>query len=110
VHESCQRVEAGRTPLDVETLLGEVDWAVRHEDCLAARDFFLRRTDLGYGPHSVAESARERVLERLANALAWPRERLDAEREDLARALAGLHAWRTETPQLEPSPLALDPR
>jgi len=48
VEEVCRRAEQGFTALDGETLLGEVDWAVRHEDCLGARDFFLRRTDLGY--------------------------------------------------------------
>jgi len=109
VEECCQRAEEGRTPLDPETLLGEVDWAVRHEDCLAARDFFLRRTDLGYGVAGSSEAVRERVLERLAGALSWPSEKLRAEREDLARALAGLHAWRTEVPRTVPGKLALEP-
>jgi len=109
VQESCQRAEEGRTPLDAETLLGEVDWAVRHEDCLAARDFFLRRTDLGYGPRAALETVRERVLERLAHALSWPSEKLRAEREDLARALAALHAWRSEATQSIPAELALKP-
>jgi glycerol-3-phosphate dehydrogenase len=109
VQEFCQRVEEGRTPLDPETLLGEVDWAVRHEDCLAARDFFLRRTDLGYGPRAALEAVRERVLERLADALSWSSERLRAEREDLGQALAALHAWRAEATQSEPPALALKP-
>lgn len=109
VQELCQRAEEGRTPLDPETLLGEVDWAVRHEDCLAARDFFLRRTDLGYGPRAALEAVRERVLERLAHALSWPGEKLRAEREDLGQALAAMHAWRAEATQPEPPAFALKP-
>jgi glycerol-3-phosphate dehydrogenase len=96
VEEHCQRSEGGRTPLDAETLLGEVDWAVRHEDCLAARDFFLRRTDLGFGPRAEVAALRERVLERLAQALGWNSDRLASERADLERALAAAHAWRDE--------------
>jgi glycerol-3-phosphate dehydrogenase len=96
VQELCQRLEAGRSPLDPETLLGEVDWAVRNEDCLAARDFFLRRTDLGYGPRTGLHAMKERVLERLASALSWSSERLRVEREDLTRALSELQAWREE--------------
>ncbi len=96
VGELCQRVEAGRTALDAETLLGEVDWAVRHEDCLAARDFFLRRTDLGYGLGGRDPAVRERVLERLAAALGWTGARLALEREDLEHTLAAQHAWRSE--------------
>jgi len=94
VQEFCRRVEQGYSPLDAETLLGEVDWAVRHEDCLGAQDFFLRRTDLGYGPRREIEALRERVLERLASALSWSGPRLAEEREDLTRALARRHAWR----------------
>jgi len=109
VQEACQRVEEGRTPLDPETLLGEVDWAVRHEDCLAAHDFFLRRTDLGYGSHGALEAVRERVLERMASVLSWSSEKLRSEREDLARALATLDAWRSEATQPVPPRLALKP-
>jgi glycerol-3-phosphate dehydrogenase len=94
VAEACQRAEEGRAPLDAETLLGEVDWAVRHEDCLSARDFFLRRTDLGLGPRAAVEAVQERVLTRLASALGWSSERLQAEREELARALDAHDAWR----------------
>jgi glycerol-3-phosphate dehydrogenase len=109
VQESCQRAEEGRAPLDPETLLGEVDWAVRHEDCLAACDFFLRRTDLGYGSHGRLETVRERVLERLASALSWSSEKLRSEREELARGLAALDAWRSEATQPVPAPLVLKP-
>jgi glycerol-3-phosphate dehydrogenase len=98
VAETCQRAEQGRAPLDPETLLGEIDWAVRHEDCLAAQDFFLRRTDLGYGPRERVASIEELALARLAERLGWDSERLDAERDDLERALAALHAWRLEVP------------
>jgi len=109
VQEFCGRVEQGRAPLDAETLLGEVDWAVRHEDCLGARDFFLRRTDLGHGPRAEVEAARERVLERLASALAWSSERLAEERADLARALAAAHLWRGEGAPAPPPEVALKP-
>lgn len=113
VGEFCQRVEEGRSALDPETLLGEVDWAVRHEDCLAARDFFLRRTDLGYGlghgPRAVGEAVRERVLARLAAALSWSRAKLAAEREDLERALSAQHAWRDEGARPMSAPAALKP-
>jgi len=94
VGEVCQRLEGGRAALDAETLLGEVDWAVRQEECLGAEDFFLRRTDLGYGPRAEVEALGERVLARLAEALSWGGERLAAERDDWRAALARLHAWR----------------
>ena len=81
-------------PLDPETLLGEVDWAVRHEDCLSARDFLLRRTDLGYTRRVHDADWLARVLERLAHALGWSHERQEAERRALDEALQGLHAWR----------------
>ncbi len=109
VGEFCQRSEEGHAPLDPETLLGEVDWAVRHEDCLGACDFFLRRTDLGYGPAASSMAVRARVLERLANALAWPRARLIAEREELERALHSQHAWRAEAPRGAAPPAELKP-
>jgi glycerol-3-phosphate dehydrogenase len=96
VQELCQRVEEGRSALDPETLLGEVDWAVRHEDCLAATDFFLRRTDLGHAPRATLRAAKARVLERLASALAWSSERQRAEAAELDAALDALHAWRAE--------------
>ena len=99
--------------LDAETLLGEVDWAVRHEDCLGARDFFLRRTDLGYAlghePRASLATVRERVLERLANALAWPSARLAAEREELEHALRAQHAWREESSRTTAPAVALKP-
>ena len=93
VAEACQRAESGRAPLDVETLLGEIDWGVRQEDCLSARDFFLRRTDLAYTSAS-HEASLERVVERMANLLGWPRERQEQERRNLQLALEGLSAWR----------------
>jgi glycerol-3-phosphate dehydrogenase len=96
VQELCQRVEEGRSALDPETLLGEVDWAVRHEDCLAATDFFLRRTDLGHAPRATLRAAKARVLERLASALAWSSERQRAEAAELDAARDALHAWRAE--------------
>lgn len=94
VAEHCQRAESGRSPLDPETLLGEVDWAVRHEDCLSPRDFFLRRTDLGYTAQAHDGALLERVLERMADALGWSRERQEGERRALRAALQNLQAWR----------------
>ena len=98
VEEFCQRSEQGRSPLDEETLLGEIDWSVRFEDCLAAQDFFLRRTDLGYARAERAQASAPIVLERLARRLGWDAARAQREREDLELALAGLHAWRREAP------------
>ena len=109
VREFCRRVEEGHLALDPETLLGEVDWAVRHEDCLAARDFFLRRTDLGYGPRDAVESVTDRVLERMATTLTWSEEKKSAERDELRRALDGLHAWRHEGSTAVAPPLVLKP-
>ncbi len=105
VDEFCQRAEQGRSALDPETLLGEVDWAVRHEDCLRAQDFFLRRTDIGYAGSHAARASFEPVLERLAGLLSWNAERSREEREDLRRAVEGLQAWR-EAPAPARAPLA----
>jgi glycerol-3-phosphate dehydrogenase len=96
VAETCQRSEEGRAALDAETLLGEVDWAVRHEDCLGAHDFFLRRTDLGYARAAREPDVRARVLTRLARLLTWSEARLAAERAELEDALAAREAWRHE--------------
>ncbi len=109
VEEACQRAEAGRSALDGETLLGEVDWAVRHEDCLTAEDFVLRRTDLFYGPATEVAGACDRVVERLAERLGWNGGRAARERAELLRALAAHQAWRGEprkpfaARELEPS-------
>jgi glycerol-3-phosphate dehydrogenase len=74
---------------------GEVDWAVRHEDCLSAADFFLRRTDLGYGARAEVEALAPRVLARLAENLSWASERQTRGAVEVGgRALARLHAWR----------------
>ena len=94
VAELCGRVEEGRRALDAETLLGEVDWAVRFEDCLAAEDFLLRRTDLGYGPRERVEGLLGDILERLAGKLAWTAERLAEEERAVRTVLEGLHGWR----------------
>jgi glycerol-3-phosphate dehydrogenase len=96
VEELCGRVEEGRSALDEETLLGEVDWAVRHEDCLTAQDFFLRRTDLGYGPRDKVEAVEGRVLERLARTLAWSQDRLSRETRQWRERLGTLHAWQVD--------------
>jgi glycerol-3-phosphate dehydrogenase len=94
VAEACRQDASAREPLDPETLLGEVDWAVEHEDCLSARDFFLRRTDLGYTRQTLDERLLASVCERLARGLGWSRERAEADRRALRSAFDGLHAWR----------------
>jgi glycerol-3-phosphate dehydrogenase len=94
VERLCAGVADGRRALDPETQLGELDWAVAHEDCLSAEDFLLRRTDLAYGPRTAAEEAGRAVLERLARLSAWSAPRQAEEARRLERALARIHAWR----------------
>jgi glycerol-3-phosphate dehydrogenase len=96
VSEACERAQEGRRALSPDTLLGEVDWAVREEDCLTGEDFFFRRTDLGLEPRAVAEAAGPVVLERLAELLTWTPERLRTEREALQDCIARRHRWRAE--------------
>ena len=98
VVEACGRAEQGRLALDHETLLGEVDWAVRFEDCLTPVDFYFRRTDLGYGPRDAARANAPMVLERLAGLLAWDADTQARERQSLLEKLDEPHAWRAETP------------
>jgi glycerol-3-phosphate dehydrogenase len=96
VEELCGRVEAGRRALDDETLLGEVDWAVRFEDCLGIEDFLMRRTDLGYGRRQAVEALAPDVLERLADKLGWTAERRGREKGLLDAALDRIHRWRSQ--------------
>ena len=94
VRDVCQRVPGGLDPLDHETLLGEVDWAVRCEDALQPSDFYLRRTDLGLGEG--ADTAAPAVLLRMAELRGWsPEERAGAARE-LQGALAHQRAWKLD--------------
>jgi glycerol-3-phosphate dehydrogenase len=94
VADACGRIQEGRRALGADTLAGEVEWAVRHDDCLTAEDFLFRRTDLGLEARDVAEAAVDLVLERMANALAWPADRVDAERAAVRAAIAERHLWR----------------
>ena len=97
VMEYCQRQEQGQSALDSETLLGEVDWAVRFEDALSVDDFILRRTDLGLGPRGVALDCIGAVAQRMAQRLGWSHRR-QGEQEDLARLrIQDLHAWTGES-------------
>ena len=98
VEELCGRAPEGRRALDPETLLGEVDWAVRYEDCLGLEDFLLRRTDLGYGTRAATEAGAAVVLARLAEVCAWDRSRKEAEHATLESLLGRLHGWRDDAP------------
>jgi len=96
VDELCTRVSNGRVPLSVDTLAGEVDWAVEHEDCLTARDFLFRRTDLGLERRELVDGVVDTVIERLARVLAWDATRREREREELIEDVAARHRWREE--------------
>jgi len=96
VGERCRRARDGLVALDAETLLGEVDWAVEREDAHLPSDFFMRRTDLGYGP---AAGAAERVLVRMADLCGWDARQAAAARGDLIWALHVGNAWK-----LDPAP------
>lgn len=96
VAELCRERPGGREPLDARTLAGEVDWAVREEDCLDAEDFLLRRSDVGYGPRDVAERALETVVERMAALHGWDSARMDLARARALAELARRHAWRDD--------------
>ena len=98
VDEVCARVDSGGERLSEDTLLGELDWAIENEDCLCATDFLFRRTDLGIEPRDIAESAMERVIERMASALDWPGDRIERERNIASESIAERHRWRDDTP------------
>ena len=88
--------ENGGQHLDAETLLGEVDWAVGHEDALTAVDFFFRRTNLGFGPEQGADAACEPVLTRMAQLLGWNPAQRAAEADRLRAALEAGRRWRQD--------------
>ena len=87
VEEHCRRAPEGFRALDEQTLLGEVDWAVRAEDCLGLEDFLLRRTDLGRGRREQVVAQLPLLAERMGRALSWTQ----AQRKtQLAQALDAL--------------------
>ena len=96
VRERCRTAVDGMEELDPATLLGEVDHAVEHEDCLTAEDFLFRRSDLGLGPLETALGALPRLLERLGERLGWTPEEHARQREAAEAALQERHAWRSE--------------
>jgi glycerol-3-phosphate dehydrogenase len=96
VREACAAAAGGDARLSEDTLAGEVDWAVRHEDCQSPADFLFRRTDVGLEAWSVADAAAATVVERMAALLGWDAERAERERESTAAALQAPHAWRSE--------------
>ena len=93
VRDHCRYAPGAGRELDPETLLGELDWALTHEDCLRPADFFLRRTDLGYGPRELADASVEPVLDRMGRALDWGEAEFDAARAELDEELDRRHAW-----------------
>ena len=93
VEEYCRRAREGFRALDEQTLLGEVDWAVREEDCLGIDDFLMRRTDLGLGERSTATASIRIVAERMAELLAWSTGRSSDEQANAMRVIEAAHAW-----------------
>lgn len=94
----CRHVDGGETELAVDTLLGEVDWAVAEEDARGLVDVFFRRTDLGLDPDAARRSG-ERVARRMGALLAWDDERHRRERDELDAELARRSAWRDDPAQ-----------
>jgi glycerol-3-phosphate dehydrogenase len=94
VRRACTQSPGGERPLDPETLLGEVDWAVAREDALLPSDVLLRRTDAGYGPD--ADAAVGTICRRMADLLGWSDEALAAAEDDARAALARQRAWRED--------------
>jgi len=94
VRSTCTHAPGGERPLDPDTLLGEVDWAVEHEDALLPSDFLLRRTDLGFGPD--ADAAVAPLCARMAELLAWDDERYEEAIADANAALGRQRAWRDD--------------
>ena len=78
--------------------MGEIDWAVRYEDCLGIEDFLLRRTDLGYGRRMQCEAIAEQVLARLGDKLAWSPEMRAQEEVSFREAMQRVHGWRGPRP------------
>ena len=98
VKDTCMRAQEGLRALDAETLLGEVDWAVRHEDCLQPSDFFLRRTDLGLGPRAIADEAAPLVIERMRDLFGWDSDEARSAADELRESLDRGERWRKEAP------------
>ncbi len=96
VTEFCESVPRGRVALDDETLLGEVDWAARFEDCLSAVDFLFRRSDVAFGSPPTRLSAADAVLRRMAELFSWSEERKAGEKKEVEEAYQRMEAWRID--------------
>lgn len=94
VRDHCMRAPEGLRPVDAETLLGEVDWAVRYEDVLLPSDFLLRRSDLAYGRE--VDAGAPLVVGRMAELLGWSRAEREHAEAELAQALALGTGWRDD--------------
>lgn len=92
VRDHCMRVQEGLRSLGGDTLLGEVDWAVRYEDALEPSDILLRRTDLAYAPRNPEDEIA--LLERLGELQGWGADERTAGRAELEEALGRGEAWR----------------
>ena len=93
VLDLCRADDDGLRELDPETRLGEVEWAVRHEDAQGLTDVFFRRTDLGHDP-ARAEAAVDPVVERMGALLRWDAARREAERAELEVELRRRRRWK----------------
>ncbi len=96
VRERCAAARDGDTALDAETLLGEVDWAVEHEDCRTPTDFLLRRTDCGYGPRDAVEKIHRIVRERMSRLLSWDAHALARADAEWGEVFERMHAFRDD--------------
>ncbi len=96
VTESCERLPGGRDSLDEETLLGEVDWAARFEDCVSVVDFLFRRSDLARGSPQTRLSSAGAVLQRMAELFSWSEERKSGEKTEVEEAFRRMEAWRND--------------
>ena len=96
VRIECGQADGGEELLDPETMMGEIDWAVRHEDCLTLSDFFFRRTDLALGNRDVALAALDPVALRMENLLGWDQDEAARQRAEFLESLTAVHAWRDD--------------
>jgi len=91
VESFCASVPGGTQHLNEETRLGEVDWAVQHEDARLPADFLLRRSDVGW---DCGGQITEVVTARMAELLGSGAADHELARSDWQGVLHRMHAWR----------------